>query len=53
MKHNLNVTILLVCLFLAAQFIGLAIVGYYLENPLPFGKNRLRLIRKPLTGLYL
>jgi presenilin-like A22 family membrane protease len=37
MKHSLNVTVLLVCLFLAAQFIGLGVVRYYLENPLPFG----------------
>jgi len=44
MKHNLKVSLLVVLLFLAAQFIGLVIVGSYLEEDLekelPFGIER-------------
>ncbi len=42
MKHNLNITLLLVALFLIAQFIGLFIIKPYTteEKPLPYNIQR-------------
>jgi len=39
MKHNLKITLVLISLFLITQFIGLYVVGHYLNdaNPLPLG----------------
>lgn len=39
MKHNLKITIVILLMFLAAQFIGLYVVGHYsnMDNPLPYG----------------
>jgi presenilin-like A22 family membrane protease len=40
MKHNLKITLIMVALFLAAQFIGLAIIDHYLVGDLPFGIDK-------------
>lgn len=40
MKHNLNVTILLVLMFFIAQLIGLYVTNYYLVKELPLGIER-------------
>src|SRR3989344_1452946 len=40
MKHDLNVVLILVLLFLAAQIIGLVIVKNYLKELLPYGIQR-------------
>ena len=37
MKHNLKVSLVMVGLFLAAQFIGLFIIDSYSTQDLPFG----------------
>jgi len=37
MKHNLKITFIIVALFLAAQFIGLAVIDHYVVSDLPFG----------------
>jgi len=40
MKHNVRVSLIIVGLFLVAQFIGLFIVNSYFEKELPFGIER-------------
>ncbi|MEK6952842.1 MAG: presenilin family intramembrane aspartyl protease [Nanoarchaeota archaeon] len=40
MKHNINVTILLVSMFFIAQLIGLYVTDYYLVKELPLGIER-------------
>ena len=40
MKHNLNVTILLVSMFFIAQLIGLYVTNYFLVKELPLGIER-------------
>jgi len=40
MKHNLNVTMLLVSMFFVAQLIGLYVTDYYLVKELPLGIER-------------
>jgi presenilin-like A22 family membrane protease len=40
MKHNLKISLIIVLLFLVAQFIGLFIIDSYLEKELPFGIER-------------
>ncbi|MBI2499124.1 hypothetical protein HYV88_02685 [Candidatus Woesearchaeota archaeon] len=40
MKHNLNVTLLLVSMFFVAQLIGLYVTNYYLLKELPLGIER-------------
>jgi presenilin-like A22 family membrane protease len=44
MKHDIKITLIIVLLFLAAQFIGLAIVDHYIVSELPFG------IEKPVIS---
>ena len=37
MKHNIKISLIIVGLFLIAQFIGLSIVNAYFTQELPFG----------------
>lgn len=37
MKHNYKITIILLCMFILTQFIGLYAVNHYLSHPLPYG----------------
>ncbi len=40
MKHNMKVVVILICLFLIAQFIGLGVLNAYYGQELPFGVQR-------------
>lgn len=40
MKHNIYLTIILLCLFLATQLIGLVVVNKYYQKDLPLGIER-------------
>ena len=40
MKHNLQVTLIILFLFLASQLIGLEVTKRYLINELPYGIER-------------
>ncbi|MDD5331570.1 MAG: presenilin family intramembrane aspartyl protease [Candidatus Nanoarchaeia archaeon] len=40
MKHNFKITLILIILFLAAQFLGLVIAKHYLGNDLPYQIER-------------
>lgn len=40
MKHNWPVTLIILFVFMAAQLVGLGIIGAYLDKDLPFGMER-------------
>src|SRR3989344_4583848 len=51
MKHTWSVTLLLVVLFLAAQYLGLLVYSHYATADLPFGIERPEL--EPSTSVLL